>query len=92
MKHAPHVVVFIVAACLAASAVADHFLPGPSENARRVAHGTYENDYLQDEVGEDERHVSGAMKQQVSDRYGYSGYGDPAACPTRPAILAKSIT
>ena len=31
--------------------------------------------------GRDERHVTDAMKQQVFDAYGYSGYDDPRCIP-----------
>lgn len=31
--------------------------------------------------GKDERHVTAAMKKQVFDLYGYSGYGDPHCVP-----------
>ncbi len=76
MKHAPHVMVFVIAACFAASAVADHLLPDLAKTPGVSRTGLSKATICKTKWGKDERHVSDSMKQQVFDRYGYSGYDD----------------
>jgi hypothetical protein len=56
-------------------------LPDLSKTPGAVRPGLTKSKICAIKWGKDERHVTAAMKKQVFDLYGYSGYDDPRCVP-----------
>ena len=65
---------------IAGTAFADD-LPDAAKTPGLVRAGLTKSNICSIKWGKDERHVTDAMKQQVFESYGYSGYHDPHCAP-----------